>query len=41
MTEPNQHTAWKPRRSLWRLLWLTTYTAVMYLLIKISGKLKA
>ena len=31
----------KPKRSLWRLLWLTAYTAFMYLVIKISGKIKA
>jgi hypothetical protein len=32
---------WHPKRSLPRLIWLTLYTAFMYLLIKITGKLKA
>jgi hypothetical protein len=31
----------KPKRTLIRLLWLTAYTAFMYLLIKVSGKIKA
>jgi hypothetical protein len=31
----------KPKRTLLRLIWLTLYTAVMYLIIKISGKIKA
>ena len=32
---------WKPKRTLFRLVWLTCYTAVLYLFIKIAGKLKA
>lgn len=36
-----QATPFRPKRTLLRLLWLTTYTAFMYLLIKISGKIKA
>jgi len=31
----------KPKRTLLRLIWLTSYTAVMYLIIKIGGKIKA
>ena len=31
----------RPKRTLLRLLWLTCYTVVMYLVIKVSGKIKA
>ena len=31
----------RPKRTLLRLIWLTCYTAFIYLFIKISGKLKA
>lgn len=31
----------RPKRTFPRLLWLTLYTACLYLYIKIAGKLKA
>lgn len=31
----------RPKRTFWRLLWLTCYTAILYLFIKIAGKIKA
>ncbi len=31
----------RPKRTLLRLLWLTAYTAFMYVLIKVSGKIRA
>jgi hypothetical protein len=31
----------RPKRSLLRLIGLTLYTAVIYLVIKVGGKLKA
>jgi len=31
----------KPKRTLPRLIWLTCYTGFLYLIIKISGKIKA
>lgn len=31
----------RPKRTFLRLLWLTLYTACLYLYIKIAGKLKA
>lgn len=34
-------TPFRPKRTLLRLLWLTAYTAFMYVLIKVSGKIKA